>query len=44
MRDRGGKGQAISRIEIDDKVHTFTVLDMSHPLKETTYSALRALK
>ena len=43
MRDRGGKGQAISWIEIDNKVHTLTVLDASHPLKETTYSALWAL-
>ncbi|XP_027356333.1 pentatricopeptide repeat-containing protein At2g21090 [Abrus precatorius] len=34
------KDQAISWIEIDNKVHTFTVLDGSHPLKETIYSSL----
>ncbi|KAK7264172.1 hypothetical protein RJT34_31777 [Clitoria ternatea] len=34
------KDQAISWIEIDNKVHTFTTLDGSHPLNETIYSAL----
>ncbi|XP_028768673.1 pentatricopeptide repeat-containing protein At2g21090 [Neltuma alba] len=34
------KELAISWIEIDNKVHAFTVSDASHPLKETIYSVL----